>query len=78
MAGVAKGAGMIHPNVATMLSVIVTDAKVDPKALQAALSHAADRSFNAISIDGDSSTNDSVAVLANGTAGPSLFVFIAC
>jgi len=66
----AKGAGMIHPNMATMLCILATDAAVTPSALDAALRYAADRSFNAISIDGDSSTNDSVYVLANGQAGP--------
>ena len=60
---------MIHPNMATMLCILATDAAVAPKALDAALRYAADRSFNAISIDGDSSTNDSVYVLANGAAG---------
>ena len=69
LAGIAKGAGMIHPNMATMLCILATDAAVAPKALDAALRYAADRSFNAISIDGDSSTNDSVYVLANGAAG---------
>ncbi len=67
--GMAKGAGMIHPNMATMLSVIVTDAAVSPNALDAALRSAVDRSFNSISIDGDMSTNDTVLALANGAAG---------
>ena len=67
--GMAKGAGMIHPNMATMLSVIVTDASVSPLNLDAALHSAVDVSFNAISIDGDMSTNDTVMVLANGAAG---------
>jgi len=65
----AKGAGMIHPNMATMLSVIVTDASISPLSLDAALHSAVDVSFNAISIDGDMSTNDTVMVLANGAAG---------
>lgn len=69
MVGIAKGAGMIHPNMATMLSVIATDLAVAPEPLQAALRHAADRSFNRISVDGDTSTNDTVLVLANGRAG---------
>ena len=69
LAGIAKGAGMIHPNMATMLCILATDAAVTPRALEAALRYAADRSFNAISVDGDSSTNDSVYVLANGQAG---------
>ncbi|KAI9597801.1 hypothetical protein BDF19DRAFT_434456 [Syncephalis fuscata] len=68
MAGMAKGAGMIHPNMATMLSFVCTDAAVRADALQKALSHAVDRSFNAITIDGDTSTNDTVALLANGAA----------
>ncbi|RKP25969.1 arginine biosynthesis ArgJ [Syncephalis pseudoplumigaleata] len=68
LAGVAKGAGMIHPNMATMLSFMCTDAAIQADALQLALRHAADRSFNAISVDGDTSTNDTVALLANGAA----------
>ena len=67
--GMAKGAGMIHPNMATMLSVIVTDAAVSPAALDAALRAAVDASFNCISVDGDMSTNDTVLALANGAAG---------
>jgi glutamate N-acetyltransferase / amino-acid N-acetyltransferase len=66
--GIAKGAGMIHPNMATMLSAIVTDAFVAQPVLQAALLAAADVSFNRISIDGDTSTNDTVLLLANGLA----------
>jgi glutamate N-acetyltransferase/amino-acid N-acetyltransferase len=68
LAGMAKGAGMIHPNMATMLSFICTDAAVKSNALQSALTYAVDRSFNSISIDGDMSTNDTVALLANGAA----------
>lgn len=68
--GIAKGAAMIHPNMATMLGLIVTDAAVAPAALRSALRRAVDRSFNAISVDGDTSTNDTVLVLANGLAGP--------
>lgn len=68
--GIAKGAAMIHPNMATMLALVVTDAAVEPAALHAMLRRAADRSFNAISVDGDTSTNDTVLVLANGLAGP--------
>lgn len=68
--GIAKGAAMIHPNMATMLAVVVSDAAVEPAALQAMLRRAVDRSFNAISVDGDTSTNDTVLVLANGLAGP--------
>jgi len=67
--GIAKGAGMICPNVATMLAFITTDAAVAPEMLQAALSNAAERSFNCLTVDGDSSTNDTVIVLANGAAG---------
>jgi glutamate N-acetyltransferase/amino-acid N-acetyltransferase len=68
--GMAKGAGMIHPNMATMLSVVVTDAAIAPKTLAAMLHTAADASFNSISVDGDTSTNDTLLVLANGLAGP--------
>lgn len=65
--GIAKGAGMIHPNMATLLSVVCTDAAIAPDALQEALRYAADRSFNSMTIDGDSSTNDTLLVLARGT-----------
>jgi glutamate N-acetyltransferase/amino-acid N-acetyltransferase len=67
--GVAKGAGMIHPNMATMLAFLMTDANVAPAALQRALRQAVDRSFNAISVDGDTSTNDTVLVMASGKLG---------
>lgn len=67
--GVAKGAGMIHPNMATMLSFVMTDAPASPALLAAALKEAADGSFNAISVDGDTSTNDTVLLLASGAAG---------
>ncbi len=67
--GIAKGSGMIHPNMATLLSFITTDAAIKKNALQAALQLAVDRSFNRISIDGDTSTNDTLIVLANGAAG---------
>lgn len=71
--GFAKGAGMIEPNMATMLSYIATDAAVEQPALQRALKRAVDQSFNRITIDGDQSTNDTVLALANGAAGtPSL------
>ena len=63
---------MMHPNMATLLSVISTDAAVEPKFLQAALGRAADASFNLISVDGDTSTNDSLIVLANGASGAPL------
>ncbi|KAL3471398.1 arginine biosynthesis protein ArgJ [Aspergillus californicus] len=69
LAGMTKGAGMIHPNMATLLGVIATDAPIVPSALQSLLKSAVSRSFNAISIDGDTSTNDTVAILANGAAG---------
>ncbi|MCB0256082.1 MAG: bifunctional glutamate N-acetyltransferase/amino-acid acetyltransferase ArgJ [Anaerolineae bacterium] len=67
--GIAKGAAMIHPNMATLLAVVVTDAAVEPNDLQAMLRSAADRSFNAITVDGDQSTNDTLLVLANGLTG---------
>jgi glutamate N-acetyltransferase/amino-acid N-acetyltransferase len=66
--GMCKGAGMIHPNMATMLAVIVTDAVIEPALLAESLSQAVDVSFNCISIDGDMSTNDTVLLLANGAA----------
>jgi glutamate N-acetyltransferase / amino-acid N-acetyltransferase len=69
VAGMAKGAGMISPNMATMLSLIVTDAAVAPAALQAILTHATDLSFNSITVDGDMSTNDTLLLMANGVAG---------
>ncbi|HEY81360.1 MAG TPA: bifunctional glutamate N-acetyltransferase/amino-acid acetyltransferase ArgJ [Anaerolineae bacterium] len=69
LAGICKGAGMIHPNMATMLAVIVTDAQLAPEAARLALKQAVDVSFNRISVDGDTSTNDTVALLANGAAG---------
>lgn len=68
IAGWSKGAGMIHPNMATMLSGIFTDASVSTECLQKAVKHATDLSFNSISIDGDTSTNDSFIVMANGAA----------
>lgn len=66
MTGISKGAGMIHPNMATMLGFVGTDAKVSPAILQQLTKEAADRSFNAITIDGDTSTNDSFIVIATG------------
>ncbi|KAL5604067.1 uncharacterized protein BROUX77_004283 [Berkeleyomyces rouxiae] len=69
LAGMTKGAGMIHPNMATMLGVMATDAPVAPELIKPLLRYAADRSFNSITIDGDTSTNDTVAFLANGAAG---------
>jgi glutamate N-acetyltransferase/amino-acid N-acetyltransferase len=65
--GMAKGAGMIHPDMATMLAVITTDAAVEVAQLHDLLRRVTDRSFNAITIDGDTSTNDTVLMLANGT-----------
>ena len=67
--GIAKGSGMIHPNMATMLVFITTDAAIVPDMLQKALSGDIANTFNMISIDGDTSTNDMVTVLANGMAG---------
>jgi len=67
--GIAKGAGMIHPNLATLLCFLATDAAVDPDFLQQALKKAVDVSFNMITIDGDTSPNDTVLLLANGLAG---------
>lgn len=67
--GIAKGAGMIHPNMATMLGFITTDAAVDPSFIQTATREASDASFNQMTIDGDTSTNDTLLVLANGAAG---------
>ncbi len=69
LTGMAKGAGMIHPNMATMLSVIATDAAIAQPVLQQALTEANALSFNRISVDGDTSTNDTAIVLANGLAG---------
>lgn len=69
LVGVAKGAGMIHPNMATMLAFVMTDADLAPAALQRALKTAVDQSFNAISVDGDTSTNDTVLLLASGALG---------
>jgi glutamate N-acetyltransferase/amino-acid N-acetyltransferase len=67
--GVAKGAGMIHPDLATFLCFLTTDAGVELAFLKSALRQAADLSFNMVSIDGDTSTNDTVLLLANGMAG---------
>jgi len=70
--GVAKGAGMICPDMATMLCFLCTDAQVDPYLLKDSLSIAVSRSFNRITIDGDTSTNDTVLILANGLSGISI------
>jgi glutamate N-acetyltransferase/amino-acid N-acetyltransferase len=77
VAGMTKGSGMIHPRMATTLGFVMTDAAVPITMLRAALKRAIDRSYNRISVDGDTSTNDMVAVLANGASGvkPSAKVF---
>lgn len=67
--GMAKGAGMIHPNMATLLSIITTDAKISAEHLDQSLRIAVNQSFNRISVDGDMSTNDTLLVLANGASG---------
>ena len=72
VAGMAKGAGMIHPGMATMLSVITTDAACAPELLQRAVKAVADQSFNRISVDGDMSTNDTVLLLASGVSGATI------
>lgn len=69
VAGVAKGAGMIMPNMATMLSFVMTDAAIAPELIDTLFRGAVDRSFNAITIDGDTSTNDTCLLMANGAAG---------
>ena len=69
LGGIAKGSGMIHPNMATMLVFLTTDAAVSPAMLQKALSSDVQRTFNMVSVDGDTSTNDMVVILANGQAG---------
>lgn len=69
LSGVAKGAGMIHPNMATMISVVTTDAQLSASELDMLLRDAADKSFHRISVDGDTSTNDSLFAFASGKAG---------
>jgi len=69
IAGMAKGAGMIHPNMATMLSYVFTDAAISAAVLRGMLNRAVQRSFNRISVDSDMSTNDTVLLLANGASG---------
>ncbi len=69
--GIAKGSGMIHPNMGTMLCFLTTDCAISPALLQKALASVGDQSFNRISVDGDTSTNDSCIILANGMAGVS-------
>ncbi len=70
--GMAKGSGMIHPNMATMLCIITTDASIDKAALKTCVEDAVEHSFNRISVDGDCSTNDTVIVMANGVSGTNL------
>ena len=72
LTGIAKGAGMIHPNMATMLAYLLTDAGIEQETLQTILKRVVDKSFNRISVDGDMSTNDTVLALANGVSGCSL------
>ena len=67
--GCAKGSGMIHPNMATLLAYLTTDAAVDPSFLRSALKETVDDTFNMVTIDGDMSTNDTVMLFANGEAG---------
>ncbi len=67
--GIAKGSGMIHPNMATMLGYIATDASISQSALEAMIHHAVNRSFNCITVDGDTSTNDSLILMATGQNG---------
>ncbi|MEY3392730.1 MAG: Arginine biosynthesis bifunctional protein ArgJ [Verrucomicrobiota bacterium] len=69
LAGIAKGAGMIEPNMATMLAFVCTDAAASPAELKAALKASSDQSFNCVSVDGDMSTNDTVLLLASGVSG---------
>lgn len=69
VAGMAKGSGMIHPNMATMLCFLTTDAAIEPALLQKALKEVSDDTFNMVSVDGDTSTNDMVSILASGLAG---------
>ena len=69
LGGIAKGSGMIHPNLATMLVFLTTDAAISAEMLQTALSTDVQKSFNMVSVDGDTSTNDMVVILANGMAG---------
>ncbi|MBP9478898.1 MAG: bifunctional glutamate N-acetyltransferase/amino-acid acetyltransferase ArgJ [Sebaldella sp.] len=67
--GIAKGSGMIHPNMATMLSFLTTDINIDKELLQKAFSYSTDKTYNMISVDGDTSTNDMAGILANAAAG---------
>lgn len=67
--GICKGSGMIAPNMATMLAFLTTDAAVRPEVLQSLLRHTVERTFNCLTVDGDTSTNDTMAILANGASG---------
>lgn len=69
MGGIAKGSGMIHPNMGTMLGFLTTDCAIDPSVLRHALISVVEKTFNRISVDGDTSTNDTCVILANGMAG---------
>ena len=69
LGGIAKGSGMIHPNMATMLVFLTTDAAISAPMLRKALSHDVQKTFNMLSVDGDTSTNDMVTIMANGLAG---------
>lgn len=69
IAGMTKGAGMMAPNMATLLGILATDAPIAPQLMTPLLKFAVDRSFNSLTVDGDTSTNDTVALLANGAAG---------
>jgi glutamate N-acetyltransferase/amino-acid N-acetyltransferase len=69
LTGIAKGSGMIHPDMATMLAFVGTDARIEAGLLQGLLQHAAERSFNAITVDGDTSTNDALVCMASGASG---------
>ena len=68
--GVAKGVGMIEPDMATLITLFLTDAAIEPEPLDAAFRRVIDRTFNALSIDTDTSTSDTAAIMANGAAGP--------
>lgn len=72
LTGICKGSGMIHPNMATMLGYLLTDAQIDPGLCQGMLKEVVDQSFNMISVDGDTSTNDCVFMMANGASGVAL------
>ena len=72
VAGMAKGSGMIHPNMATLLAFVTTDCAISREMLQRALSESVGKTYNMISVDGDTSTNDTILVLANGMAGNDL------